>query len=351
MLSSYRLRLTATLAAVALAASACGEGESLPTTLDVAASDADLAAIEAAFETPQVESFAGLGYLMDGALSAAGGAVIRLPMEMLRDGPEQPLAYHKERVIQMMEDGTTASAIPLSALGKTFEWNTTTDQYEPTDRTGAPANGVRFIVYQLDGSGYMPLEPLVEVGYAEFTRGTNTGTVAVYSVGGTQIMEYTATVSGTPNAPAFSVEGFIGAGANQVTFNLAFGVSVLNSTITATWRVEVPARGLATRVQIAIGQSNVTIGALMRAGVRRVEMAGTLGSSGGTIVVRIGGRVFANITIDQFDGVTITNRDGGPLTAEEEATLERIFEFFEGAFEAPDALLAPLYTLLDVDLS
>lgn len=351
MPSSYRLRLTATLAALALAASACGEGESLPTTLDVAASDADLAAIETAFETPQVQSFAGLGYLMDGALASTGGAVIRLPLEMLRDGAEQPLAYHKARVTQLMEEGTTASAIPVSALGKTFEWNTTTDQYEPTSRVGAPANGVRFIVYQTDESEYAPLEPLVELGYVDFTRGTNTATVSLHNVGGTKVMEYTATVSGTQNAPAFSVEGFIGAGANQVTFNLAFGISVLNGTITATWRVEVPARGLSTRVQIAIGESNVTIGALWRAGVRKIEMAGTIGSSGGTIVVRIGGRVFANITINQFDGVTITNATGGPLTAEEEATLERIFEFFESAFEAPDVLLAPLYTLLDIDLS
>lgn len=351
MLLSYRRRLTATLAAVALAAAACGEAEPLPTTLDVAATDADIAAIDAAFDTPQVESFAGLGYLMDGALASVGGAVIRLPMEMLRDGPEQPLAYHRERVVQLMEDGTTAAALPVTALGKTFEWNITTDEYEPTARVGAPGNGVRFIVYALDGTGYAPLEPLVELGYADFTRGTNTGTVAVYNVGGTKLMEYTATLSGTQNAPAFSVEGYIGSGANRVTFNLAFGVSVVTSQITATWRVEVPARGLASRVQIAIGQSSFTINALMQAGVRKVEMGGTLSSSGGTIIVRIGGRVFANIAIDELDGVTITNRDGGPLTAEEEDTLERIFDLFEGAFEAPDVLLAPLYTLLDVDLS
>lgn len=349
MLSSLRLRLTASLAGLALLASACGEGESLPTTLDVAATDADIATVDAAFDVPQVDSYEGLGFLMDEALATAGGAVIRLPMEMLKEGAEHPLERHAERMMQLAGEGTTASAIPLSALGKTFEWNVTTDRYEPTTRTGAPANGVRFILYTLDGTGYAPAEPLVEVGYVDFTRSSSTATVSVRTSGGTEIVNYTATVGGTSSAPTMSVEGFVGAGANRVNFELSFGVSLFTGNITVSWRVEVPSRGLASRVQIGIGENGVAFSALMRAGVRKVEMGGTLGESGGIIVVRIGGKVFARLTFDATGGATVADADGNPLTAEEEQTLERIFEFFESAFDAPEVLLSPLYTLLDVD--
>ncbi|MBX3174970.1 MAG: hypothetical protein KF709_11195 [Gemmatimonadaceae bacterium] len=340
--------MTTSLAALALAASACGEGESLPTTLDVAATDADIAAVDAAFDVPQVDSYEGLGYLMDEALATAGGAVIRLPMEMLKEGADRPLARHSARMMQLADEGTSA-AIPLSALGKTFEWNVTTDQYEPTARTGAPANGVRFILYTLDISAFAPAEPLVEVGYADFTRSSNTATVGVYATGGTQLVSYTATVGGTTNAPTMAVEGFVGTGANRVNFELTFGVSLFSGNVTVSWRIEVPSRGLASRVQIGIGSNGVAFSALMRAGARKVEMGGTLGENGGIIVVRIGGKVFARLTFDAEGGSTVADADGNPLTPEQAETLDRIFEFFEGAFDAPDVLLSPLYTLLDVD--
>lgn len=350
MLSTFRIRLTASLAVVALVASACGDSESLPTTLDTAATDADIAAVQTVFDAPQVESFANLGYSMDAALASFGGAVLRMPMDMLREGPEQPLATYRPRVASVIEAGTMADVIPVTALGKTFEWNTTTDEYEATARTGAPANGVRFIIYQLDVTGYAPAEPLVEVGYADFTRSSNTGTVAVYNSGGTKLMEYTATVGGTASAPVFSVDGFVGTGANQVTFSLVFGVSLSTGNITVTWRTEMAARGFSSRVSLALGESSITFGALMRSGVRKVEMGGSISATGGTIVVKVGGKVFANIVVNEVDGLTVTNATGGPLTPAEEATLERIFEWFEGAFEAPDALLSPLYTLMDIDL-
>ncbi len=351
MLTSLRLRTLSAVLLAAVAVSACAETTSLPTTLDPVEMQNDVAAQQAAFDNPATNSFTEVGYEIDNALAAIGGVAVNLPMQMLREGPQRPVLQQRDRIISMLEDETgTASAIPVSALGKTFVWNATTDQYEVSARTGAPSNGVRFILYTYDYETFAFAEPLVEVGYVEMSRTSNSATVAVFS-GSTKVMEYTATVGGTANFPTLSLTGFAGTGANTTTFNLAFGVSASTGNITTTWRTDMPSRGLTTRVSMAIGETSMTFSAVLRRGVRKVEMTGTFSGGGegfgnATLNVKVGDKLFARLVIS-IDGVTLTNPDGGPLSAEDEATLENIFEWFASSMSAPDVLLAPIFTLLD----
>lgn len=348
MLTQSRFRASAAIAAVAFALSACGDGESLPTTLDTAATNADVSAMQAVFETPQLESFSTVGYQIDMALGGFNGAIVRAPVAMLREGPERPLQVHRERLVEIASAGDDAAAIPVTALGKTYVWSTASSEYVVSARTGAPGNGVRFILYQIDEMEYAPAVPLVEVGYVDITQGSNTATVAAFTTTNAKVMEYTARIGGTSFAPSLSLKGFAGTGASLINFELGFAVSLSSSTVTTTWRTEMPSRGISSRVQLAMGESSITIGALMRAGNRKVEMGGSIGENGGTITVRVGGKVFARININGFDGVSITNATGGPLTPAEEETLENILAWFEVAFGAPDALLTPIYTVLDI---
>lgn len=349
MLSSVRGRSFAGLVAIALVA-ACGESESLPTTLDTAATEADIAAFESAFEQPQVEALVTLGYEMDLALAGAGAPVMRMPLALLQDGASRATTRYEPQVKSVLTGEVEPAVIPLQALGRTFVWSTVESRYVVSDRTGAPSNGVRFVLYAVDGDTQLPVEPLQELGYAELTRAANSATIAAYTSGGAKIMEYTATVAGSQLAPSLSINGFVGVGANQVTFNLSLGVSINRGTLTISWRTDMPSRGLSSSVTLGIGETTVAFGAQMRAGLRRVNMGGTLGENGGTITVRVGGKVFARLVFDSMAGVTITNGSGQPLTPEEEETLERIFEWFEVAFGAPDALMAPLYTALDFEV-
>lgn len=349
MLSSVRVRGIAGLVAVAFAA-ACGESEPLPTTLDTAATDADIAAFESSFEQPQVEALVTLGYEMDLALAGVGAPVMRMPLSLLRDGTRQPLLRYESQVKAVLSGEVEPAVIPLQALGKTFVWSTVENRYVVSELTGAPAGGVRFIIYQVDSDTQQPVQPLVEIGYVELTRNANSATLAAFGNGGTKVMEYTATIGGTQLVPSLSIDGFVGVGVNRVNFNLSLAVSLTRGTVTVTWRTEMPSRRVSSRVTLGIGETAVVFGAQMRAGLRRVDMGGTLGENGGTITVRVGGKVFARLVFDAFDGVTITNADGQPLTPEEEETLERIFRWFEVAFGAPDALMAPLYTILDFEV-
>lgn len=357
MLSSLRIRAVSAFALAAFALSACAESTSLPTTLEPVEMQDDVAAQQAAFDTPATSSFTEMGYEIDLALATVGGVAVSLPMEMLRDGAQRPVLQQRDRLAAMLKgETTTASAIPLSALGKTFVWNATTDTYEVSARTGAPANGVRFVLYTYDFETFSFAEPLVEVGYAEFSRSGNSATASVFN-GGTKVVEYTVTVGGTTNFPTVSLTGFAGTGANLTNFNLAFGVSATTGNITTTWRTDMPSRGLTTRVAMAIGETSMVFSAVIRRGVRKVEMTGTfsgfsdpesLGTA--TLNVKVGDKLFARMTFT-LEGVTITDPDGNPLTDADRATLERIFEWFESSMSAPDALLAPMFTLLDFDIN
>src|SRR5690606_6305582 len=125
------------------------------------------------------------------------------------EGPTRPLIRSKQRIEAMLMDGSEPYALPVIALGKTFTWDVDTDTYELSDppREGAPGNGVRFVLYQLDEGTGMPVEPLAEVGYVQLTQTgtaqTSSATVQVVTSGGTTVMQYTATVGGTEQAPAF----------------------------------------------------------------------------------------------------------------------------------------------------
>lgn len=352
------LRRPAVAAAfAALLVAACGENQPLPTTFDPIEVQGDIAAFSVAFNAPAAESFIGLGYAMDNALLAAGGVTLRLPVAMLREGPERPMMRERERIAAVLFKSEEPAALPITARGKTFVWDATTDTYVESARVGAPASGVRFVLYTMDPvDDDLPALPLVEVGYADLTQtsagSTTSAAVAVVGAGGTTLMQYNATVGGTDQAPAFSITGYVGTSVNRVNFTLNFGYNLVNQNIVSTWNTDLPARGLSSRVQLSFTNTAFTMGAVMQRGQRKIEMLGTLGfNTGGTITVRVGNRLFATMTFpaDPLLPPTIVNAQGAPLTAAEEDALEDIFDWFGGAFEAPSALLDPIYVLLGFD--
>lgn len=58
---------------------------------------------------------------------------------------------------------------PANVLGKTLEWSTQAGEYVIGSGTGAPANGVRILMYVVDPAGTGPVIPLQQLGYADFT--------------------------------------------------------------------------------------------------------------------------------------------------------------------------------------
>ena len=222
---------------------------------------ADLVAAYDATNAPASVSFGTLGGAISLALADAGGAV---------------------RVADL-------SVIPQVALGRTFEFDTIADRYAAGQRTGAPANGVRFVLYAVDPVTEALVFPLVETGYADLTR--------------------------VVTNPTILVAGFARNGIDSLTFTLASTISLANSTIALDWRTALPTRGLTTRVQQTI--------------------------RGGQLP-----QVVLDGLVDETP--TILNAQDQPLTATEQAMLRQILEWFEGAFDVYEDLLDPVERLLDI---
>lgn len=352
MLASLRSR--AVLAFTVLALAACGEETELPTDLATVEATEDIQLTAAAFDTPQTSALVDLGIYVDSALVNAGvGASLA---SVVAAGPT-PTALPTRDLVERIEQASTEpmTALPASVIGKTFEWNVTTDRYVMTSRAGAPPDGIRFILYTINRISLTPAEPLVEVGTLTITQGgtTNnpTATVNVRNLAGVTVFSYTASRGGTQQVPSFSVVGTAGVGPNAATFTLTVGLNLISRAITADWRTEIPTRSLTTRTTLGINTTTgaVTLRGVMQRGLRRVEISGTFNEEfGGQLTVKVGDRTFARIVLDGAQGVTITNPEGQPLTAEEEATLELIFEWFERSLTWYGALLDPAYAVLGV---
>ena len=316
----------------ALAVTAACESSTEPLLLDPSGVQADLVAAYDATNAPASVSFGALGGAISLALADAGGAV---------------------RVADL-------SVIPQVALGRTFEFDTIADRYAAGQRTGAPANGVRFVLYAVDPVTEALVFPLVETGYADLTRVvTNqaiTARVEAYSGGLTpvKVLDYAATVQGTVTNPTILVAGFARNGSDSLTFTLASTISLANSTIALDWRTALPTRGLTTRVQQTIrgGQlPQVVLDGLLQSPSGNVGIVGTLvPQTGGTLTAQVNGSTFATIELDGLvdETPTILNAQDQPLTATEQAMLRQILDWFEGAFDVYEDLLDPVERLLDI---
>ncbi|MBA3853117.1 MAG: hypothetical protein C0503_01805 [Gemmatimonas sp.] len=353
MLASLRSRAFLALTVITLAA--CGEETALPTDLSTAEATEDIEITQAQFETPQTTALVDLGTSIDDALFAAGGGATLA--SVVAAGPAVTTVPSRTLVERFEEASTSPmSALPATTLGKTFEWDVVDDRYEMTARTGAPQDGVRFILYTINPLTAEPAEPLVEVGSVTITQGgtesSPSATLTVRNTAGTSVFSYTAVRSGTASVPAFNISGNAGTGPNAATFSLSVGVNLISQNITADWRTTIPARSLTTRTTLGINPNTgaVTLRGIMQRGLRRVELSGTFNSTfGGQLTVEVGNKLFARIVMDGEGGVAITNPEGQPLTPEEEATLELIFDWFEASLTWYSALLDPVYVALGVD--
>lgn len=355
-LPTFRSLLTCS----ALALTAACQSSTEPLLLDPSGVQADLAAAYDATTAPANVSFGALGGAISLALADAGGAVrvADLPAVLLKD-PNAVVARAELRA-RIMDGSGTASAIPQAALGRTFEFDTIADRYVAGQRTGAPANGVRFILYAVDPVTEALVLPLVETGRADLTRTvTNqaiTARVEAYSGGVTpvKVLDYAATVQGTVTEPTILVAGFVRNGGDSLTFTLASTISVATSTIALDWRTALPARGLTTRVQQTItggGSPRVVLDGLLQSQGGNVGIVGTLvPRTGGTLTVQVNGGTFATIALDGLvdETPTILNAQDQPLTQAEQAMLRQILDWFEGAFDVYEDLLDPVERLLDI---
>jgi hypothetical protein len=313
--------------------------------------------MQASFESPAMEGYVAASAAIGAALgeSAAAAAVRVTPTKALVAGGKSGSDHYAARLAQTyvkpaggIRPSLSTAAIPAEYLGVTFTYDVDTDQYGPSELAGAPADGVRFIVYAVNAISGQVIEPLVEVGYADVvtTETITSETVRIELVsGGVTYLDYAVGATGSPSSSqiTLTITGFVSNGDDRVNFDLDTHIDLSSTSFTLDYSLVVPTRGgfrMDFEGESANGSMTSTLEARGPHGT--VGISGTQTSTTATFEVEVNGELFATITTTGSAEPVITGADGEALTEAELEALGEIFAvFLQGSFFFED-LFGPL---------
>ncbi len=349
--SASRSLAMAALMALALGAGACSN-DSGPSEFNPDGTSADLTAAQSAFDSPAAASFDASGSAMAQVLGGAAPAVASPAIALLRPNTAKSYAASIARLLPR-GNGLSASvaSIPSEVLGTTFVWDLETQAYVASDVSGAPSNGVRFLLYAVNPVTGDPADPLTEVGFVNVTDvgvGPTKGTRVQVVSGGVTYLDYTVTGTGTQGSGTLAVSGFAFNGTTRANYQLQNTVaqSPNGMVLTLDLSLTVPSRNFsvtytATFANLSPQDVAVTLDFTVSGRNGDVRISGTYDQNGGSFSVRVNGEVFATITIGSGEPA-ITGANGTELTAAQMAALRAILLFYDGSLSVFDALLEPV---------
>jgi hypothetical protein len=291
--------------------------------------------------------------LVSPALEAEGGALVQL----LPGGVARPAHPFNA---QLMVDPSFAMEpiFPSNFLGTTFEWDEGLGRYAMTARAGAPATGVRFILYAVDPFSGEPATPLNEIGWLDLIDQGNASATqlrVVATTGGIDRLDYTVAASyalhGDNVEAIVTADGFISDGPRTLLFDLVQTVAF--NTTDETMRVDMlydlEMKDEDVRVVVDVGSD--------------IDLSGSDVSLDVMLTVTDGGNVTVlDVTVDQTENLSgtvvhnsqtvanmngstsapvFTNGNGDPLSSAEVAALTEVFDVVDDVFDFVEAVFAP----------
>ena len=362
-----------------LATAACKDSVGPKSLANPQATTAEMAALDALFDAPVLNSFSALSGDI-APVAPARVAMLRAVAEasnpLARSSALRPYAKGLEssrmlrQLVPTLTGASTEAIFPPDVAGKTFEWNITTDVYEPTTRAGAPTTGVRFILYAVDPLTNLPVEPVVEVGYVELDDVSSGGAVALHvtvaGVDGSPVyVDYTVTLASLSQSSArMTTAGYITNGANSpdtLRFNgvVTAAATATSATVTQDVSFDVNSHDahirLWEKVTFTETTANLRIYFRFQHGAEAVTLEGNfdLDSVGqtveGTVSVKVDGGPFATCNVaaggDSFT-LTCQGADADGLNADEEEALQALGDGIASVSELFAGVLGPSVNLL-----
>ncbi len=356
-----RLLAAATALVVVACSDSTGPGPAKPA--DPLATAANIQGLSTTFSSPAFRSFSLAATYSPAATSSLGTlrTLLRTAQPALSGRPltaaESRLAAASLNAAFVTSGGViSASVLPPAILGTTFEWNTATFQYEATARTGAPVNGVRFILYALDVNG----APIVaqEIGYADILDESTATTqkVHILVVGldpAVTYLDYTISATATASSATLAVVGYITDGTNRLDFNATFTGTATSASFDIRFDVNAANAHVRLKFTLTAPAANVlkvTVNFRLQFGDEVVSVTGSetvnfnTQEDTGTLTVMVNGGIYAKVTI--VDGnPTYTGGGGQALTADDLTALGAIFDALGTVANQFDALIAPAASL------
>jgi hypothetical protein len=331
-----RLAAISAVAATALAG-ACKESSS-PSAPDPTALATAVTTLNSAFAQNAV---------FQGLMAISATAVLAAPPVLpgLLPAPRgTSLAGERDLMLRLAgrAGGPMLALFPVNVLGKTFQWDTASGgHYRITDSTlsGAPSNGIRFILYQVDTGTMQPRLPLTTTGTVDLSDVSNASSNGIHlllKVGSQTAADYTvtevkATTSITLTAVG-NVQDVVTSGP-QITFTLTHELSLTDSSLNTDYQAS--GNGATASLQTGItgatgNQSEAFDWLLQKQG--SVEAIGESNADSTNIQIRLNGSTFATVRDITGGTTSLTGPNGGTLTLGELTALESILEGFAAVF-------------------
>ncbi len=311
--------------------------------LDVATASAELDRVDAVFSDDDWASFRALSVPID--LGDFGFLIEPSTLEALLGSPTRSEARAGTiRAIRGLIDGGMRAdqLISDSSLGMTFVYDPAQNKYvaDPL-RTGAPANGIRLILYATTSIG----EPDVtqETGHADLIdNGAGVDGIdlrfEVVNEGQT-FLDYAVRAQGDNGSGSIGIDGFVQGDDDRLDFDLSaegdingFELDVQVENASSDFRVDASIDGEIDGGEIGLevhyGDQSVTI-----------EIEGSDDSLEAEFYLN--GELFATASGDP-DDPSILGADGEPLTPEEFLVLFQIYDLAEDLFTLFGDLTAPV---------
>lgn len=354
MQGAYRI---AAGAVAALAIAACGEsGPSAPFDADGTA--ADVGTVQGMFTTESFASFSAVSGSIDQVVSGAVAGIGAVQAGAVPGGPIGGANRLARQIVRILPAeraaGLSASSavIPAAALGKTYVYDASAQDYVISGDAGAPADGVRFILYAVDPLTRLPATPLNTTGHVDVIDRSagNTVTVEILAVSGTTtFLDYTVTGTGTQSSASVRVFGFISNLTDRANFDLDTRVQASGGggTVTIDYSVDVPTRQTSLDFTLGVtvgssGSGNGNLSLKLQGSHGKVEINGDFDETGGTMALKVNGAAFATVTVDANFNSTVTGKDGQSLTDAERLAFQRVVQVVQDATGVFSELLAPV---------
>ncbi len=239
--------------------------------------------------------------------------------------------------------------------GATFVYDPEEDEYVvDRSRPGAPATGVRFVLYEIDAHGF----PLVdqETGYADLVdEGDTSREDIVLHVGvvqhGVTMLDYRVALDETGTGGTLSVGGFLVDDGPRLDFAIeATGVDHgVRSSVDVSFDLGIHARDFEVSGSVRgeegepEGEGEIHVFARHRDESFRVDVIGDDGMIDGS--VELNGELFATVS-GPADDPTFLGASGAPLTGLEFLVLWHVVDSAEDVFDLLEDLLDPVDELV-----
>ena len=355
-MTTTRIIRLSTLATLAGLAAACESTTAPDFGLDFGAAASDYATVDTLFASAGWAGFEALGARTPfGASPAAMEAVASLGLSADEGSGRAFALALAHRMREAVASGARPALAPIISgtyRGATLVYDPTLDQYVVDSlRTGAPATGVRFVLYEVDLGGTPILAE--EIGYADLidegdTSDEDVALRLVVVANDLTVLDYATTLDLTLTQGALTVEGFLqGENGLRLDFDIeAVGTHFFNqSTLEVTFDLGVDARdfritGTVSGIQEGIeGEGDVDL--LVRHGSHsiRLDVSGVAGQMEGSVFVN--GGSFATVS-GSAANPTILSASGEPLTTGEILVLRHIIDVVEDVFDFLEDLVDPV---------